>query len=60
MAAGDILMPTNPVYCKGGAALKAHLVTLNVISGGSVVNVIPVSGRDDTYLVYQYTVEEYG
>lgn len=52
MAAGDLTAST-PVYCEGGAAVKTAIDALNLAATTDFLFVVPVEGRNDTYIVFK-------
>ena len=52
MASGDLTAST-PTYCTGDTAVKTAIDALNLAAVTDHIFVVPVEGRDDTYLVFK-------
>jgi len=52
MAAGDLTAST-PTYCVGKTAVKTAVDALNLTATTDFIMVVPVEGRDDTYIVFK-------
>ena len=52
MAAGDLTAST-PTICDGAAAVKTHVDTLNLGATSDFIVVVPVAGRDKSWLVFK-------
>ena len=52
MAAGDLTAST-PVECVGSAAVKTAIDALNLAATTDFIKVVPVAGRNNTYLVFK-------
>ena len=52
MAAGDLTAST-PTLCEGAAAVKTHIDTLNLGAATDFIKVVPVSGREEIFLVFK-------
>lgn len=52
MAAGDLTSST-PTLCTGSAAVKTAIDALNLAATTDFLFVVPVEGRNDSYLVFK-------
>ena len=52
MASGDLTASAG-VYCDGATAVKTAVDALNLAATTDHIMVVPVSGRDDQYLVFK-------
>lgn len=52
MAAGDLTAST-PTVCIGAAAVKTAIDSLNLAATTDFLFVVPISNRDDCYLVFK-------
>ena len=52
MASGDLTAST-PTVCEGTTAIKTHIDTLNLAATTDKLVIIPVSGRDNTCIVFK-------
>jgi len=52
MASGDLTMSTATV-CTGAAAIKTAVDALNLAATTDTLHVVPLPGRDDSFLVFK-------
>lgn len=52
MASGDLTAST-PTICDGATAIKTHIDTLNLAATTDFIIVVPISGRDQQFVVFK-------